>query len=367
MDNTQVGGGRKWHIFSGGPSAGIGVGNFGIYDGTANAYRFDINSGGEVKVHLRLTVGGNHDSNCVFNVRNQNGNYTHFGYSNNVNYIRNNTIFDTGYVSIGTQYAWPMPLWVTASQLQSWYLAWYAGNGGAFFHNSSGTWPVSIWASGAIVTEYWFGTVSDRRIKTNIKPVGDMLDIINKIEVVSFDFIDPITHKRDECGVIAQQVEEVFPNLVDKSIGVIPNILKCVSAFEKIGETLKLYYKRQDSDELSPTSKVKLLLGVLGQTVEESSSKGEYLVHVIDVGSDFIVVEWEHNVVLDGLSVFVYGKEVDDFRNVDKEQLGVMAIKGIQELHSIATSHAKQIDVLTQKLEMLQQQVAALSGSIRNY
>jgi hypothetical protein len=85
------------------------------------------------------------------------------------------------------------------------------------------------------------------------------------------------------------------------------------------------------------------------------------------VGSDFIVVEWEHNVVLDGLSVFVYGKEVDDFRNVDKEQLGVMAIKGIQELHSIATSHAKQIDVLTQKLEMLQQQVAALSGSIRNY
>jgi hypothetical protein len=322
------------------------------------------------KLHIKQSA----DQTANFAVANPNGAITHFGYSNNWNYIRGPTIFDTNYVTIGANYSHPYPLWVSTSQNTFWYLAWYYGNGGQQFHNWFGTWPVSIWATHAIVTEYWFGTVSDRRIKTNIKPVGNMLDIINKIEVVSFDFIDPITHKRDECGVIAQQVEEVFPNLVDKSIGVIPNIMKCVSAFEKINETLKLYYKRQDSDELIPTSKVKLILGVYGQTIEESSSKGEYLVQVIDVGPDFIVVAWEHNVVLDGLSVFVYGKQVNDFRNVDKEQLGVMAIKGVQELHSIATSHAtlaqeqqKQIDVLTQRNQVLEAHARKLESDFSEY
>jgi uncharacterized protein YacL (UPF0231 family) len=57
MDNTQISGGRKWHLFTGGPSAGIGRGNFGIFDGTASAYRFSITSAGLVTINNILDLG----------------------------------------------------------------------------------------------------------------------------------------------------------------------------------------------------------------------------------------------------------------------------------------------------------------------
>jgi len=168
-----------------------------------------------------------------------------------------------------------------------------------------------------------------------------MMDVIKRIEVVSFDFIDS-NHKRDECGIIAQQVEEVFPNIVDKSVGVIPNILKRASSYEKGEGTLKVFYPRQATDELEVGSRVKLMFGIVGVTEADSKKKGEYTEKVLRIASDSIVVEWTSPDDVSDLSLIVYGKEVDDFRNVDKEQLGVMAIKGVQEL-------SQQMDVIVQR------------------
>jgi hypothetical protein len=58
LDNTQTSGGRKWSILSGGTGAGIGVGNLGIFDIIAGAYRFSINSSGDAKCHKSLEVAG---------------------------------------------------------------------------------------------------------------------------------------------------------------------------------------------------------------------------------------------------------------------------------------------------------------------
>lgn len=55
---------------------------------------------------------------------------------------------------------------------------------------------------------------SDLRLKTNIVPLAGVLDKVDRIKVVSFNWIDD--HKRD-IGVIAQDVEKVFPDLVLKS------------------------------------------------------------------------------------------------------------------------------------------------------
>jgi hypothetical protein len=48
-----------------------------------------------------------------------------------------------------------------------------------------------------------------------------MLPIINQLEIVSFDFIDP-KYPSDQCGIIDQQVKDVFPNAITKTSGVIP-------------------------------------------------------------------------------------------------------------------------------------------------
>lgn len=264
-----------------------------------------------------------------FNVYNPDGSYTHFGTSERINYVRGGkTLFDT-------------------TTDTYWHLNWYydAYSPGAHLYNSPGTWSVSIWATGAVVTNYWFGTVSDRRIKKNIQPVGSMLNIIKRIEVVSFDFIDS-NNKRDECGIIAQQVEEIFPNIVDKSVGIIPNILKRATSFEKGEGTLTVFYPRQVTDELEVGSRVKLMFGIVGATEADSKKKGEYTEKVLRIASDSIVVEWTSPDDISNLSLIVYGKEVDDFRNVDKEQFAVMAIKGIQEQQTQIEEQQKRIATL---------------------
>jgi len=50
--------GRDWIILNGGSGAGIGIGNFGIFDNTAGAYRFSINSSGNVSIPGTLSKGG---------------------------------------------------------------------------------------------------------------------------------------------------------------------------------------------------------------------------------------------------------------------------------------------------------------------
>ncbi len=58
--------------------------------------------------------------------------------------------------------------------------------------------------------------VSDRRLKDNIEPLnkhGALLDRIDQIETVSFTMKND-KNKRTEYGVIAQQLEDIFPDLV---------------------------------------------------------------------------------------------------------------------------------------------------------
>ena len=56
-------------------------------------------------------------------------------------------------------------------------------------------------------------STSDERLKTNIKPIEDALTIIQQIDGVEFDW--NCDHKSgSDVGVVAQQVEKVFPKVV---------------------------------------------------------------------------------------------------------------------------------------------------------
>ena len=74
----------------------------------------------------------------------------------------------------------------------------------------------NIVASGN-VTAY----ASDKRLKTNIKPIENALDKVMSIKGVHYDWIDDVENlgfhpdrKIDNIGVIAQEVEEVLPQIV---------------------------------------------------------------------------------------------------------------------------------------------------------
>lgn len=65
-----------------------------------------------------------------------------------------------------------------------------------------------------VCTALDFNSTSDINLKTNIKPIENALDKIVKINGVTFDWKE---NNEQSMGVIAQEVEEVFPQLVKTS------------------------------------------------------------------------------------------------------------------------------------------------------
>lgn len=64
--------------------------------------------------------------------------------------------------------------------------------------------------------KYWSDKASDKRLKENIAPTTiNALNIINKLDMVKFDFIE--NHKHEEVGLIAQEVEKVIPQAISRN------------------------------------------------------------------------------------------------------------------------------------------------------
>lgn len=87
------------------------------------------------------------------------------------------------------------------------------GNGN--FNNRSDAF--TIYKNGNVICAGTLTQNSDRRLKENIVPLGDVLNSINKITPVYYDFIDQQTHPSGrQIGFIAQELEPFFPELVSK-------------------------------------------------------------------------------------------------------------------------------------------------------
>ena len=58
--------------------------------------------------------------------------------------------------------------------------------------------------------------MSDRRLKENIQPLRPMMDKINQLKLYTYSFKhDP--HSRMDIGVMAQEAESIFPEVVSYS------------------------------------------------------------------------------------------------------------------------------------------------------
>jgi len=69
-------------------------------------------------------------------------------------------------------------------------------------------------------------------------------------------------------------------------------------------------------------------------------------------------------------NVFLYGKEVDDFLAVDKQQIFALHHSGIQELHRLMkkqqTDYETKISNLEKMIQDLTQRVALNEGALKN-
>jgi hypothetical protein len=178
----------------------------------------------------------------------------------------------------------------------------------------SGVVPFSIYTDGRIAAPE-LNAFSDARIK-NIKGPTDSaqdLQTLLGIQITDYTMVDTVANgNRPHKKVIAQQVEKVFPEAVSSFTNVVPDI-----------------YTKSDAQagwipltkQLNPALKI-------GDQVRLITEKNTALHEVTEVNAyGFRVKD-----AVDG-PVFVYGRQVGDFRTVDYSAISMLNVSATQELY----------------------------------
>jgi hypothetical protein len=220
---------------------------------------------------------------------------------------------------------------------------YYFSGGAALSSNSTtphGYGAISIYAKGDIIGGAAIGTFSDARIKKDITDASGSIDIINKIPLHQYNYIDPERGTHTAFGVIAQEVKAAFPEAIKLITEYIPNIFCIASSIVSVGETVQMTIASEHG--LVVGDKVKIIL--------EKGARNECKVISIVDANTVAVEKWDKYDAFE--KVFLYGKEVNDFHSVDKSRLATLALGGIQDLY-------KMIKDLQAQVVSLQAQIAS--------
>ncbi len=220
-------------------------------------------------------------------------------------------IASSGYVGIGTTSP-RAPLEVSGSGPFVAYVleAFVDGNGARDSHDTNWSSPYSIIGSYRVKAAA-YDVDSDRRIKTVVRESDGRSDLATllKIKITDFTFKDTVAKgSRPEKKVIAQQVEEVFPQVVSKSTGVVPDIFQKATVSEgwvKLATDLKV-----------------------GERVRLMADQADGVHEVLEVEGDRFRTAFKPT----SDHLFVYGREVKDFRSVDYEAIAMLNVSATQEI-----------------------------------
>ena len=200
----------------------------------------------------------------------------------------------------------------------------------------------SIYADGFIVG-LGFVSHSDERIKRVVGHSDATHDLrtLMGIEVTDYSYVDTVAkgtggHKK----VIAQQVEKVFPQAVSKSTEVVPDIYQ--KATQKDGWV-------QLATNLKQGERVRLI-----------GDKNEGIHEVLEVTKDKFRTDFKP----EGGQVFVYGREVKDFRSVDYEEISMLNVSATQELARKVKAQESELTELRAELAKLRSERKTLAQSV---
>jgi hypothetical protein len=315
------------------------AGNLGI--GTSSpAGKLDIPTGS-----VRLPGGGGSDT--WFN---------YFGDGHN--YLRGTTIMADagGRVGIGTSNpSFPLDVQGTVTPGNFSY-AFYAYGGGPYTGSTgSNTGPVSIRATGRVVATE-FNATSDRRLKTVIGLSDRAADLalLTKIRITDYTMRDRVQYgERKFKKVIAQEVEQVFPQAVSQHSGFLPDVYAVAAAVQSEGDSLLLLTLPK---ALASPAKTGQLVKLIGEKAEVTATVARA------ASGTTLVLRGAKE--LKGQKVFVFGLEHSDVRTVDYEALAMLNVSATQELARQLAELQKQNAALRQQTQeqtaRLDQQQTAL-------
>jgi hypothetical protein len=328
--NVAVGANALYTVTSSNSSTAVGTDALRNAPGAANTalgYGAGSNATGAFNVFIGPTAGANESGNSKLYIDNSST-------SSPLIYgdFNNNIVTVNGNLGIGTTTPTQAKLVVNGSQAQTFASYGYLNRThptGTINSNSTSN-DYSIYATDRIAAPE-FNAFSDARIKDIKGKTNNAEDLktLTAIEITNYSLKDSIGKgSRQYKKVIAQQVEKAYPLAVTQMTDVVPDIYQRAEIKEGI---INLSTSLQTGD------KVKLIFesGVEMATVTAAT------------GNSFTVDTKKTG------KVFVFGREVSDFRTVDYEALSTLNISATQEL-------AKKIDTQQQKIEKLEAQLATM-------
>jgi hypothetical protein len=307
------------HINLWGSEYGIGIGSSTLYQRTGGAYKW--------------YVGGTHADGGPGTGGNEIANWTNdrCDFYRRV-FIGNNT------GGIPLDVSGNSSLWLgNVSEF------WFPNNGGAGY-NGRANWTanISIRASQAVAASSFFAT-SDIRLKRPEGRSNSTADLatLNTLAVTDYKMKD---HTQDggrpHKKLIAQQVEQVYPQAVSRSNGTVPDIFRLGTAKKGL-----ITFNDEDAHDLK-----------VGDTVRLMTDDGEITSKAATVTDTGFTVK---DSIKDG-DVFVYGRQVDDLRSVDYEAISMLNVSATQELAKQLKAQAAELATVKAEREALAKEVAEL-------
>ena len=191
-----------------------------------------------------------------------------------------------------------------------------------------------------------FNAFSDRRIKKSIteSDAASDLELLRKLRVSDYrQSYEPSNGSGNKKGFIAQEVKEVFPEAVTVTNGFIPDISQYSVETKCIGEALLV--RTPEPHTLKPGDTVRLFFEDQLQDLPVIAAPETDI---------FIVAGWLQPLPN---QLFVYGRQVNDFHQVDYDRIHTLNVSVTQEL-------LRRKDALEREKASLRKENEALKASL---
>lgn len=248
-------------------------------------------------------------------------NYQAFNNTFNINGTPSatNTVINgqTGNVFIGTANDNRGKLVVIGTQANIFGPYGYLAANGTAGYSSANNQANGIFASNSIGTGQEFHAYSDARIKQSTGTVDaeNSLNTVKNLYIQKYIYKDKVRNGgKEKTGIFAQDLEKVFPEAVNKVTEFIPDVY----AKSKVtnGNTVQI-----KSSDINIGDLIKII-------VRENNTEQEYQVKITAKDGDAYTVDRS----IHAGEVFIYGKQVNDFREVDYDRLTILSLSAIQAL-----------------------------------
>jgi len=207
---------------------------------------------------------------------------------------------------------------------------------------------------------------SDRRIKKDIVDIDDgaALQILRQLQPKQYKYIDTYRKTSDPVwGFIAQEVRETLPHSTQFRTEFIPDITEVAT----VSESTVLTFTNFDTSNLEIGKKLR----VHDQNHAEHKIKVASIIDAHSVRVEEDLSGWtcsfnEDGTIGEGNSLYVFGREVDDFVFLKKDAIWTVATAALQEVDRQLQAEKEKVRMLEDHLTRFTVQVTARLAALES-